>query len=188
MSSIGDPAHFAVPSQIVVNPNADVTTQWQNQNNYVIGDNIVFDQHWSVIAGAAYSENIVRTWGVTGNYTLGASNTTDSALTPGVSVLFKPIPSVTTYVTYMQGLAAGVAAPTTSSGLTIVNANQVLPASISDQWETGVKTTLGRVDIGAALFYIDKINAVAEPLTATTAVYAYDGREIHEGFGGDRHR
>ncbi len=181
LSTIGDPAHFAVPSQIVVNPNADVTTQWQNQNNYVIGDNIVFDKHWSVIAGAAYSENIVRTWGVTGNYTLAASNTSDAALTPGVSLLFKPIPSVTTYVTYMQGLAAGVAAPTTSSGLTIVNANQVLPASISDQWETGVKTTLGRVDISAALFYINKINAVAEPLSATTAVYAYDGREIHEG-------
>ena len=181
LSTVGDPAHFAVPSQIVVNPNADVTTQWQNQNNYVIGDNIVFDKHWSVIAGAAYSENIVRTWGVTGNYTLAASNTSDAALTPGVSLLFKPIPSVTTYVTYMQGLAAGVAAPTTSSGLTIVNANQVLPASISDQWETGVKTTLGRVDISAALFYINKINAVAEPLSATTAVYAYDGREIHEG-------
>ena len=88
---------------------------------------------------------------------------------------------MTTYVTYMQGLAAGVAAPTTSSGLTIVNANQVLPASISDQWETGVKTTLGRMDLSAALFHINKINAVAEPLSATTAVYAYDGREFHEG-------
>ncbi len=181
LSTVGDPAQFAVPTQIVVNPNADVTTQWQNQNNYVIGDNIVFDRHWSAIAGVSYAQNFVRTWGVTGNYTLGASNTTDSALTPGVSLLFKPVPSVTTYVTYMQGLAAGVAAPTTSSGLTIVNAGQVLPASISDQWETGVKTTLGRVDISAALFYIDKINAVAQPLTASTAVYAYDGREIHEG-------
>ena len=77
LSTVGDPAHFAVPTQIAVNPYADVTTQWQNQNNYVIGDTIVFDRHWSAIAGVSYSQNIVRTWGITGNYTLGASNTTE---------------------------------------------------------------------------------------------------------------
>lgn len=185
LSTIGDPTKFAVPAQIVVNPNADVTTQWQNQNNYVIGDNIVLNKYWSIIAGGSYSENIVRTTGVTGNYTLTASNTTDSALTPAVSVLFKPIPSVTTYATYMQGLTAGVSAPlntaSVTSSVTYTNAGQVLPASISDQWETGVKTTLGRMDLSVAFFRINKINAVAEPVTSTTAVYAYDGREIHQG-------
>jgi iron complex outermembrane receptor protein len=181
VSSLSAPQNFAIPSTVNVNPGADVTTQMQRMDNFVVGDNIVFNSHWSVMAGASYSRNVVGTWGTTGNYTLAASNTNDAALTPSASLVFKPVADLTTYVTYMQGLAAGVSAPTTSGGLTITNANQVLPSSTSDQWEAGVKTNLGRVDLGAALFRIDKVNAVAEPLSTTTAVYAYDGREVHQG-------
>jgi hypothetical protein len=52
-------------------------------------------------------------------------------------------------------------APGNSSGLTVVNAGEVLPASISDHWEAGVKTTLGRGDICAALFRINKVNGAS---------------------------
>ncbi len=181
VSSVSAPQYFPIPAAVNVNPNADVTTQMQRMDNFVIGDNIVFNSYWSAIVGASYSRNVVATWGTTGNYTLGATNTNDAALTPSAALILKPAANVTTYLTYMQGLAPGVSAPTTSGGLTVVNANQVLASSLSDQWEVGVKTTLDRFDLNAALFRIVKVNAVAEPQGATSAVYAYDGREVHQG-------
>ena len=182
LSTIADPKYFAVPSQIVVNPDADVTTQTQTMNNYVIGDNIVFDQHWSAIAGASYSQNYVRTWGVTGNYTPRRQQFVRGCADAG-RFLAVQTDTVRDHLCHLPARPCGRrhGAPQRPALLTITNANEVLPPSISDQWETGVKTTLGRVDLSAALFYINKINAVAQPLSATTAVYAYDGREIHEG-------
>lgn len=179
VSTINNPQTFPIPSSIKIGGN--VTTQMQRMDNYVLADQIVFNSFWSAIAGASYSQNFVGTWGKTGNYTLGASNSDNAAWTPSASLLFKPFEGVTTYLTYMQGLAPGVTSPVTSAGYTIVNANTVLPASVSNQWEAGVKTTLGQVDLSAALFRIDKVNAVAEPINNTYAFYGYDGREVHQG-------
>lgn len=181
LSTITSPAYYDIPTSIIVDRDNRVTTQEQSLENYIVGDHITFNKYWSAIAGLNYSRNIVHTTGVTGSYTLGASNSEDTALSPSTSLIFKPLSNVTTYVTYMEGLAPGITAPTTSGGRTISNAGEYLPAATSEQWETGVKTTLGGLDLNAALFRIDKVNAVAQPLSSTTATYGYDGREIHQG-------
>ena len=82
----------------------------------------------------------------------------------------------------MQGLAAGGTAPATFTynNVTkpVVNANDMLSPSTSEQYEVGAKANLDGIDLTAALFRIDVVNTEVDP---ADFVYKQDGREVHEG-------
>jgi len=80
---------------------------WQEQyDNILIGDNITFNDQWSAMAGLNYATTISRA---------SPSNKYEkSALTPTVSLLYKPIEDVTTYVSYMEALERGTIVGNTS--------------------------------------------------------------------------
>jgi iron complex outermembrane receptor protein len=102
-----------------------------------------------------------------------------SAITPSASLIFKPIPSLSTYFTYMEGLEQGGVAPETYYGHHVTNAGEVFAPMVDKQYEFGAKQTVGKLLITGALFYIDKADQYVDPNTYT---YGQDGREVHKGF------
>jgi iron complex outermembrane receptor protein len=86
--------------------------------------------------------------------------------------MFKPVPTMTLYGSYMELLEVNTA----PSGTT--NAGQVMTPAISKQYELGAKTAVGGMTINTALFRIEKANAYTDP---TDLTYKQDGLEIHQG-------
>jgi len=168
VSSIDSPVDDQNPNLVIGGTNV-----WYQQfyRNWVVGDRIEFTDAWSAIVGVSQSEIQQKRWG--SGSTLATPEYTQRKATPSYALVFKPLPALTTYVSYMEGLVNGGSAPVGTA-----NAYAMLSPSVSKQVEIGAKTTLGHTDLTVALFQIDKINEYTDP---TDKVYKQDGREIHKG-------
>lgn len=167
-SNVDFPIAFANPGLVVGGPN-----QWQQQVfiNLLIGDRVAVTDELTLLAGVNLAQLQQRAWGP--GAVISTANYSAKGLTPSLAFTYKILPELTGYASYMQSLQNGDTAPSTAA-----NANQVLAPSISEQYETGLKGSLGEMNVTAALFHIDKVNAELNP---TNNVYMQDGREIHQG-------
>lgn len=167
-SNIDAPAYFANP-----NLRLGAVNVWSGQDirNWVFSDRLQFSDAWSALIGVTRAQLQQIRWG-TGS-ALASPNYSQRQMTPSYALLFKPIPTLTTYVSYMEGLVTGGFAPVTAA-----NANAMLAPSVSNQYEGGIKASVGGMDLTAAVFRIDKINEYTDPADNT---YKQDGREIHKG-------
>lgn len=92
----------------------------------------------------------------------------ESAATPVVGLVVKPAAGLSLYANRIEGLMQGATAgvtgidPDTGIELPIVNAGDVLPPFKSVQYEVGGKLSLGAVNLGLALFQIDRPNAIVQ--------------------------
>jgi len=168
-SSLSSPKVFADPNRTV-----GKTTTWQAQysKNFLIGDRIALTDSLTALAGVARSSLEQTARGTAG--VISPSNYTADKFTPSLALTWKPIASTALYASYMEALTAGES----TTVATAVNKNTLLPPSSSTQVEAGVKTTLGKIDVNAALFRINKINSEIDP---ADNVFKQDGREIHQG-------
>ncbi len=166
-SNIDMPINYEVPSY----PEGLTTFQGQTMNNFLIGDRISLGEKWSAVLGINQAYIIQKAGGT--NTGISTSNFRQQQLSPSGSLIFKPESNTSVYISYMQGLSSGGTAPVAAA-----NANEILSPSISDQYEAGVKTTIGKLDLTAALFNINKINEYIDP---ADNIYKQDGREIHKG-------
>lgn len=139
-------------------------------DNVIIGDEIKFGQQWSTLLGINHSRITSENFDST-----GARSQPDygkSRFSPSVSLLFKPVPSVTLYGTYIEGLEMGGRAPATAD-----NHDEIMAPMVSKQKELGVKVEVGEVLLTTALFNIEK---AYEYLNGN--VYTQDGRQQHKGW------
>lgn len=150
----------------------------EDMDNFILGDRIDLTEKISVLAGVTYAMYNLNTNSDTWGGPVGGSHQFQTAFTPTLALMYKPWKTVTTYASYMEGLAGGGIAPTTYGGKAVLNAGEVMKPSISRQYEVGAKATFGKLDLGAALFYIDKVNEFTDSNTLT---YKQDGREVHKG-------
>lgn len=138
-------------------------------NNILIGDDIAFNDQWSALIGANYATVMNKTY---------SSNTSydKSKLTPTLSLIYKPLPYLTTYATYIESLEAG-----TVVGSQYSNANEVLAPLVSKQYEVGTKYNFSDgILLTGALFRIEKANQYSD-LTTPIPKYVQDGLQIHQG-------
>lgn len=94
----------------------------------------------------------------------------ESAITPVVGLVVKPVEGLSIYGNRIEGLLAGSTAPTTIDDgqggfIPVVNGGAVLPPVKSTQYEVGGKLNFGRFNAGLALFRIDKPNSFVDPVT-----------------------
>jgi len=145
-------------------------------DNFLIGDVITFNEQWSSILGLThttiktYSNDFV--WAEAFGYGETTSHYNESETSPNVSLIYKPVPWLTTYASYIEGLQAGGIAPSTA-----LNAGQAMAPLVSEQYEVGVKATVGETLLTLALFNIDKPNTY----TNGAGVYVQDGRQENNG-------
>ncbi|MCT8179398.1 TonB-dependent siderophore receptor [Variovorax sp. CY25R-8] len=141
-----------------------------SNTNYLIGDNIQFDDRWSLLLGITRSN--IRSQSLDSGGARTQPDYDKSRNSPSVSLLYKPVPWLTTYVSYIEGLEQGGIAPDTAS-----NAGAILAPMVSKQKEIGLKATVGELLLTTALFDIEK----AYEYTDSRNVYAQNGRQNHKG-------
>jgi iron complex outermembrane receptor protein len=146
--------------------------------NWIIGDEIKFSKSWSALIGGNYTEILAQNYNTTTRSL--TSQYDQNKLTPSASLLYKPVPWVTTYATFMESLEQGQIVPATGTPV-YTNKGQSLPPFTSNQYEVGAKATVGGVLLTAALFDIDRALQYAINNNGTYT-YVQNGRENHKGF------
>lgn len=140
--------------------------------NILIGDDITFNEQWSALVGFNYA-TIIQT-----SYSNGLKKPAyeKSALTPTLSLMYKPFDALTTYATYIESLEAGAIV-----GDSYSNAGDILDPLISQQYEVGAKYSFNdRLLFTGALFRIKKANQYSD-LATPMPKYVQDGEQVHQG-------
>lgn len=178
---VGTPSPFSQnpqvdkPSYSIGNGDQRLSSRTQS-DNFLIGDVITFNEQWSSILGLThttiktYSNDFI--WAEAFGYGETTSNYKESETSPNVSLIYKPVPWLTTYASYIEGLQAGGIAPSTA-----INAGQAMAPLVSEQYEVGVKATVGETLLTMALFNIDKPNTY----TNGAGMFVQDGRQENNG-------
>lgn len=182
----GDSPIFADPDNLNTwtRPSALDTYSWgalykSNQaknTNMVIGDDIRFTEQLSAMIGVNRSTVEARNFNTTGTAT---SSYDESAWTPTVSLVFKPVPRVTTYATYMQGLEQGSTVP--DDPVLYNNPGEIMKPYVSKQYEVGAKyAPIDALLLTGAVYRIEKANAFDEQVNGKIT-RTQDGVEVHQG-------
>jgi iron complex outermembrane receptor protein len=169
-ASIDSPRIFPFPAAGLPDTrlNYDSSTTYQQGIN--VGDTIRFSEAWSTRLGVS------QDWFHVDNYNakaLALPEYADHGLSPSGSILFKPLGNMTTYFTYASSLQAGDLAPGTAA-----NAGVSLAPYRSKEYELGFKATLGKIDLTAALFRIERPFANIDP---ADNVFKISGEQINKG-------
>ena len=105
----------------------------------------------------------------------GASTTSydESATSPLVGVVVKPMANVAVYGNFTSGLTRGATAPATAA-----NRGEIFAPYKSKQYEAGVKVEQGKLLGSVAVFQIDRPNSVTDPVTN---IFSMDGNQRNRG-------
>ncbi|WP_233584622.1 TonB-dependent receptor [Aquabacterium soli] len=103
----------------------------------------------------------------------GSTAYDESAITPLVGLVFKPMNNVSVYGNYTAGLQAGGIA-----GASTANRGQVFAPQKSKQYEVGVKADWGRVLTQVALYQITRPTSMTDPVTN---IYSFGGEQRNRG-------
>ncbi|OCL99592.1 Ferrichrome receptor FcuA precursor [Aliarcobacter thereius] len=162
-----------IPSVVIPNSNKIHYTPILQYKNILIGDDIVFNEQWSALIGANYATIIQKDY----KNEVKVSTYEKSALTPTLSLMYKPFEDITTYITYIESLEQGTVVGTNYS-----NAGEVLDPLVSKQYEIGAKYSLfdEKALLTASLFRIEKSNQYSDNATPMPK-YIQDGKQIHQG-------
>jgi len=169
-AGIDSPQIFPFPAAGLPNTglNYDSSTTYQQGVN--VSDSIRFTEAWSTRLGVS------QDWFHVDNQNAKAvalPGYSDHGLSPTGSVLFKPRGNMTIYLTYANSLQAGDLAPGTAA-----NAGTGLAPYRSKEYELGAKATLGKVDLSAALFRIERPFANIDPIDD---IFKISGEQINKG-------
>lgn len=157
--NLANPGNFDNPH--LEAPPADTLGSYTTQRAVFASDTLHIGEHLDVIAGLR--RNGLRD---------SINGYDKTAYTPTGAVVFKPLPALSIYGSYMEALEQGATAP-----LTAANAQEVFAPLKTRQVEAGVKVDRQRWYASAAVFRIQR------GLTYTTAqnVFTQDGESRYDG-------
>lgn len=166
------------PAFTPVDTSPHFTQTIEDNKNWMIGDDIRFTEHWSALVGANHTTIVSRGFNQSGEQT---SRYRKSATTPTLSLIFKPVDSLTTYASYIKALEQGGTAADTYNGYRVSNAKAVMPPMESRQLELGAKWSVNGLLLTGALYEIDKALQYYDLSIPTQPTYVQDGRQVHRG-------
>jgi iron complex outermembrane receptor protein len=175
-ANIANPKVFAPPAAGLPQNHGLYQSAVVHQQGFNLGDLISFRNRFLVRLAAS------QDWiGVDNNSaTARTSGSNKSGISPSASVMFKPTSATTAYATYASSLQQGDIAP---GGTTLINANQALPPSRSNEWELAFKTDGRPINLTTALFRLQRpfANTVPYNGSATETIYAITGQQVNYG-------
>ncbi len=169
-ASIADPAIFPEPPQGPPDTLINYDSSDNYQQGFNVGDTLRFSERWLARLGAS------QDWFSTDNYNTRRVRTTEYSehgLSPTASLMYKPRADMTAYITYASSLQAGDLAPGTAA-----NAGDSLPPYRSTEYELGYKVSLAGIDLGAAVFRIERPFANIDP---TDNFFKITGDQVNKG-------
>jgi len=148
--------------------------------SYTLGDDITFNEQWSALVGITHSKVSDKSY--YGGIYAPEETYEDDATTPSVSIIYKPVEFVTTYITYMEAMEyGGTVWEEKYENRDVINVGDKLGLLMSEQIEIGAKAEIGGMLLTAALFEIDKSLEYYKILNDEQAEFVQDGRQVHRG-------
>lgn len=142
------------------------------QQSITFGDTVTFTPKWSAMFYLSQS------WIQSQNYNKSGHKTgqiDENGLSPNAALMYKITPNVMAYVSYAESLEQGGTAPTNSD---VKNAGQTLDPYRSKQYEMGLKADISGMNLGAALFRLERPFAYVDP---GDNVYKEQGNQVNNG-------
>ena len=172
-----------------------------HQQGFNLADTISFTPRWLLRVAAS------QDWYWTNNYTAPPSpytgfrvpntapNIDTQGVSPTASVIYKPAPKMSVYVTFAESLQAPDTPVASSATVLIVNSNQALAPYHDTEGEIGYKLESHKINFSTALFRLERpfANTVADPVagacgTLTSSqvcdIYEIVGNQINYGAEG----
>ena len=171
VSTLANPTHPANPFYLFPTDGPLRVTEQTTLRTVIVSDQITLGKDWRLLLGGNFAHIGDKNWNVsTGIF---ASDYERDQASPALALMYKPMPSLSLYTSYIEALQAGPTAPVGTA-----NENQVLAPFMSQQVEVGAKADLGGASLNVAIFRIEKANAYTDPVTN---IYSLDGEEVHTG-------
>ena len=149
-----------------VKPGPDIWT-YNAYKDVFLSDTLRLGENWDVILGLRHI-NLRNS-----NNRFNSSTSYDeSAITPTLAIVYRPIEGLSLYSSYIEDLSQGATAPRTAA-----NANQVFPPQVSRQYEFGAKAEYNDWSASAALFRIEQALTYITP----DNVFNQDGEARYQG-------
>ncbi|HBC9090397.1 TonB-dependent receptor [Citrobacter koseri] len=142
------------------------------QQSITLGDTVTFTPKWSAMFYLSQS------WIQSQNYNKSGhkiGQIDENGLSPNAALMYKITPNVMAYVSYAESLEQGGTAPTNSD---VKNAGQTLDPYRSKQYEMGLKADVSGMNLGAALFRLERPFAYVDP---GDNVYKEQGNQVNNG-------
>jgi iron complex outermembrane receptor protein len=127
-------------------------------------DTIHFNEHWQTIIGLRYTDYEQKT----SDY--GVNKTS-----PTLALIYKPTSQTSFYGSYVEALEPG-----TLVGEMYANRGEVLGATVSKQYEIGIKHSSGKFNYTAAIFNTERANQM-DSIRGGLKYLTQDGLEIYKG-------
>ncbi len=170
-SNLYNPTIYTIPDY--VNGGSFYKSAYSGQQVIVTGDTITFNEHFQTLVALS------QTWLTSQSFNPAGVRTADydaSALSPTLSLIYKPTSSITTYVTYADALQQGDTAPTTAG---VTNSGQMLPPYRSKEYEIGAKIALpNNLEASAAAFRMSRPYAF---LNSANNTFEVIGEQVNDG-------
>ena len=169
-ASLSDPVIY--PTKPIPNNGGQYHAGSLFEQSIILGDTLHFNAQWSVQGVLSTSFISARSYAATGKTT--SSDSRDGVVSPTVSLIYKPVPKLTTYFTYSNSVEQGEAAPAGTA-----NANQFQAPYNDEQFELGAKYAL----TDQLLVTLDGFR-MTRPLADTNAVtniFAVVGTQRNQG-------
>lgn len=145
------------------------------QTALFLSDTLYLGDHVQVMAGGRYTR--YKLLDDDGDPTVDSSYRT-TAFTPTLALIYKPAPYVSLYGSYVESLEPG----SRVSG-EYANIGEVLKATISKQYEVGVKYDHNGLSLAAAGFRIERTNT-ADRIVDGQLYLRQDGLTVYKGIEG----
>ena len=142
------------------------------QQSITVGDTITLTPKWSTMFYLSQSWIQSQSYNKNGHKT---SQIDEDGLSPNAALMYKITPNVMTYISCAESLEQGGTAPINSD---VKNAGQTLDPYRSKQYEVGLKADVSGLNLGAALFRLERPFAYVDP---NDDVYKEQGNQVNNG-------
>jgi iron complex outermembrane receptor protein len=142
-----------------------------------------FDERLMLLGGVRYQELAQKNFNVNSGDL--ASSYDESAFSPSVGALYKIVPELAVYTSYIQGLERGGLAPAISGTNPVVNAGQSLDPITTEQFEVGLKYDGDNFGGSLAVFQSEKPIAGVDDDLVFKELYDQRYRGVELSFYGE---
>lgn len=135
------------------------------QDYAFVSDTIHFNEQWQTIIGLRFTD-----------YEIETSDYSTKETSPTLALIYKPNEKTSVYGSYVEGMEPG-----SRVGATYANAGEILDATVSTQYEVGIKHVSNKFSYAAALFSIERANQMDVMRESELPYLTQDGLETYEG-------
>lgn len=168
-----DPSEMTEPGDGKIVQHGDrYKSSVNTQQSITLGDTVTLTPKWSAMLYVSQSWIQAQNYNKSGHET---SQIDENGLSPTAALMYKITPSVMAYVSYADSLEQGGTAPTDSD---VKNAGQTLDPYRSKQYEAGLKADVAGMNLGAAVFRLERPFAYVDP---NDNVYKEQGNQVNNG-------